>query len=461
MHDIQEFSTHSAQDNSATKLKNEKAIQKLRAKFSNLPPSPEQQEENDDNNDEEEEGGSRNSREYYILHNSASSTPRFEMLLDQRGGNWVDVSSASQSHRRRQRGEDDDDNGVNLEDGDEEEERNIVVDSDEFDIDDQIEQRHRQRAITMGLNILIQRNADSVFSDMRTLDIDDASEDVNRERRRRGHRGRVLSNEIRDRYERFRQLTRSRQHRNRVSRRLSHLTRSFAERREYAAVSRLSGSYLTENNNNNDEEEDAPDPREGRPSGSRNNADDNRSFNEHNDEIRRLLQSLRRSVDMVTENLNSVRRQLDLSVVESGVHFDRSPHRLYMREDLRSCATFHKNYSSEDPYIRHVYAQQRPRLTHYIVEPNVGQGFIKELCFSADGRLICSPYKQGIRLLAFDNKCAEMSHCLNDHPTKLVELSRISGCHRKSVVSTKFSPTHLMLVSGCLDGKISWHHPVL
>ncbi|KAI3367427.1 hypothetical protein L3Q82_026281, partial [Scortum barcoo] len=35
------------------------------------------------------------------------------------------------------------------------------------------------------------------------------------------------------------------------------------------------------------------------------------------------------------------------------------------------------------------------RLTHYIEEANVGRGYIKELCFSPDGRLICSPY--GIR----------------------------------------------------------------
>ncbi|RWS02341.1 DDB1- and CUL4-associated factor 10-like isoform X2, partial [Dinothrombium tinctorium] len=49
-----------------------------------------------------------------------------------------------------------------------------------------------------------------------------------------------------------------------------------------------------------------------------------------------------------------------------------------------------------------------PRLTHYIQELNVGHGYIKELCFSPDGRLICSPYEYGFRLLAFNEDCSEM-----------------------------------------------------
>ena len=110
----------------------------------------------------------------------------------------------------------------------------------------------------------------------------------------------------------------------------------------------------------------------------------------------------------------------------------------------------------------HKIAQNIPRLTHYINEPNVGRGFIKELCFSSDGRLICSPFGNGVRLMMFDENCSEMSRCIDDGPTpkKLYDVFT-NTCHTSCVVSTKFSPTHCLLVSGCLNGKIVWHQPYL
>lgn len=109
----------------------------------------------------------------------------------------------------------------------------------------------------------------------------------------------------------------------------------------------------------------------------------------------------------------------------------------------------------------HAIHQNVPRLTHYIEETNVGKGFIKELCFSADGRLICSPYGYGVRLLAFSPECSEMSSCVpKEGPVQLCELGT-NVCHTDIVVSTKFSPRHCLLVSGCLTGRIVWHQPVL
>lgn len=109
----------------------------------------------------------------------------------------------------------------------------------------------------------------------------------------------------------------------------------------------------------------------------------------------------------------------------------------------------------------HKIHQNTPRLTHYIEETNVGKGFIKELCFSADGRLICSPYGYGVRLLAFSPDCSELSSCVpKSPPVKLCEIGT-NVCHSDIVVSTKFSPRHCLLVSGCLTGRIVWHQPVL
>lgn len=114
----------------------------------------------------------------------------------------------------------------------------------------------------------------------------------------------------------------------------------------------------------------------------------------------------------------------------------------------------------EIPRNQHIHQNIR-RLTHFIEEPNVGKGFIKELCFSADGRLICSPFGYGVRLLAFSPDCAELSTCVpTKPPVQLYELTT-NICHSDIVVSTKFSPQHCLLVSGCLSGKIVWHQPVV
>lgn len=78
-------------------------------------------------------------------------------------------------------------------------------------------------------------------------------------------------------------------------------------------------------------------------------------------------------------------------------------------------------------------------MLYYIEEANKGKGFIKELCFSSDGRLICSPYGNGIRLLAFSEDCKELPDALplnNDHPQKLYQLLSIEK-HPDIVVSSK------------------------
>lgn len=101
-----------------------------------------------------------------------------------------------------------------------------------------------------------------------------------------------------------------------------------------------------------------------------------------------------------------------------------------------------------------------PRLTHYVEEPNVGRGFIKEICFSNDGRLLCSPFAFGVRVLAFNCQCQELCDCVPGTPGTLHEVtSNIS--HSNVVVTVGYSPTHCLLVSGCLNGKIDFHQPVL
>ncbi len=101
------------------------------------------------------------------------------------------------------------------------------------------------------------------------------------------------------------------------------------------------------------------------------------------------------------------------------------------------------------------------RLTYYTEEPNVGRGFIKEVNFSSDGRLIASPYGFGLRLLAFSPDCQELCDVQSSRePRELYELTS-NMSHNTPVVATKFSPTHCLLVTGCLSGKVDFHQPVL
>lgn len=101
------------------------------------------------------------------------------------------------------------------------------------------------------------------------------------------------------------------------------------------------------------------------------------------------------------------------------------------------------------------------RMLNYIQEPNKGKGFIKELCFSADGRLICSPYNLGIRLLAFSPDCAELPKTLRpDGRPQPLSVLKFIKCHSDIVVCSKFSPRQPLLASGCLQGKVVWHQPV-
>lgn len=107
-------------------------------------------------------------------------------------------------------------------------------------------------------------------------------------------------------------------------------------------------------------------------------------------------------------------------------------------------------------------------------EPNVGRGYIKELCFSPDGRVIASPFGHGVRLLTFNPQCADMvynlsqstivgsrCHAIDKEPAYTLHELSTTTSHSDVVVTTKFSPTHPVFVSGCLGGKIVWHQPLL
>ncbi|XP_023309359.2 DDB1- and CUL4-associated factor 10 homolog [Lucilia cuprina] len=110
--------------------------------------------------------------------------------------------------------------------------------------------------------------------------------------------------------------------------------------------------------------------------------------------------------------------------------------------------------------------QNPKKLMYYIQEPNKGKGFIKEPSFSADGRIVCSPYDNGVRLLGYSEICSEYPrhfqeiNSIKQNPRTLHVLKELKA-HDDIVLSTKFSPREPLLVSGCKSGKIVWYHPIL
>lgn len=102
-----------------------------------------------------------------------------------------------------------------------------------------------------------------------------------------------------------------------------------------------------------------------------------------------------------------------------------------------------------------------PRLTHFIQEKTVGKGYIKELCFSRDGVVICSPYDKGVRLLGFNEQVQELCYCVPEQSRELHTLVEMNDYHSSVVLTTKFNPRHYELVSGCRGGEIVWYKPIL
>lgn len=123
--------------------------------------------------------------------------------------------------------------------------------------------------------------------------------------------------------------------------------------------------------------------------------------------------------------------------------------------------TRYDKYFRRRPEDRYRILKNLPRLTNFVKEMSVGRGYIKELCFSTDGRLVCSPYNKGVRLLGFNEHLQELSNCVPNQPTELFTLAKMEHYHPNVVVSCKFNPRHYQLVSGCLGGHIVWYKPIL
>ena len=107
------------------------------------------------------------------------------------------------------------------------------------------------------------------------------------------------------------------------------------------------------------------------------------------------------------------------------------------------------------PFILDESQSQFYQLESYIEELNSTPGFIKELCYNNDGRLIFSPFGYGVRMLS-----ANTTENSPKKPSKLQEQKLICS-HKNTVLTTRCAPYFSMLASGCLDGQVVFYQPKL
>lgn len=94
--------------------------------------------------------------------------------------------------------------------------------------------------------------------------------------------------------------------------------------------------------------------------------------------------------------------------------------------------------------------------------------FIKEVCFSRDGHILASPYKNGLRLLSIDPHCTSPDVYFDDRyqsPHKkdqcpnFEEVTCMPEVHTSPVLTCKFARHDLILASGSLAGTVAFSKP--
>ena len=93
--------------------------------------------------------------------------------------------------------------------------------------------------------------------------------------------------------------------------------------------------------------------------------------------------------------------------------------------------------------------------------------FIKEITFSPDGRLIATPLSNTVKLLAATSECPNFDAYFHNPmenaslPSELCDLQCPLIEHQSPVLCCAFAPRDVLLATGCMDGEIRIHQPVL
>lgn len=130
-------------------------------------------------------------------------------------------------------------------------------------------------------------------------------------------------------------------------------------------------------------------------------------------------------------------------------------------------------YDLRKEYAPHVEVKDaHHRYLKYVDEdsPEDSVNFIKEICFSRDGRVLASPHQNGIRLLSVDPMCSALELYFDErfhseHKAcccpDLEEVTCMPEVHSSPVLTCKFAHHDFMLASGSLAGTVAFSNPQL
>ena len=92
---------------------------------------------------------------------------------------------------------------------------------------------------------------------------------------------------------------------------------------------------------------------------------------------------------------------------------------------------------------------------------------IKEIAFSPDGRLLADPSCNTVKLFAATSECPMFDVHFRDPienaslPSELYDLQCPLIEHQSPVLCCAFAPRDVLLATGCMNGEICIHQPVL
>ena len=134
--------------------------------------------------------------------------------------------------------------------------------------------------------------------------------------------------------------------------------------------------------------------------------------------------------------------------------------------ELTTLYDLRHDYSS---YLAH--SEAKNNYIRYIDEwsPDKALDYIKEIAFSKDGRVLASPFENGVRLFVVDSSCTPMDlyfdkrfHSKEKSLNSLdFDVIQTSLGHSSPVLTCKFAHHDLLLGSGCLRGEVAFHKPIV
>ena len=135
-------------------------------------------------------------------------------------------------------------------------------------------------------------------------------------------------------------------------------------------------------------------------------------------------------------------------------------------------STLYNLRSLDSPYQPLVTIERSSKnYLKYIDEhsPDNSLDYIKECCFSRDGRVLASPHEYGARLLAVDSRCTPLDLYYDDRhissDRKLGSFDFEVACtlsgHSGPVLACAFANRDTLLATGCMEGQVLFHKPHL